>query len=157
MAKNETQYWCDICGVSPRSPEFIDEFVLQEDTLHVCGTCYTKLDMLSDCLKGRTPDKPPALGVSWPNAHALLNDNYLMLTTGRTVRTHELEAEIAGLNAKPALQAEAVSQLRIIQSRDGNDIEGDHVDADQVLCDLLIELVCSDVVAEYNKIGKWYT
>ncbi|MCP3885125.1 MAG: hypothetical protein GY700_06555 [Propionibacteriaceae bacterium] len=29
-------------------------------------------------------------------------------------------------------------------------------EADLILCDLLEKLGCDDVVAAYNKIGKWY-
>lgn len=36
------------------------------------------------------------------------------------------------------------------------DTEGDHVDADNVLCRLLIQLGYDDVVEAYNKIHKWY-
>lgn len=31
-----------------------------------------------------------------------------------------------------------------------------HVNADDILCDLLKLLGYEDVVVEYNKIGKWY-
>lgn len=36
------------------------------------------------------------------------------------------------------------------------DPEGAHVDADQVLCDLLRALGCGDVVEAYDQIEKWY-
>ena len=36
------------------------------------------------------------------------------------------------------------------------DTEAAHGDADRVLCDLLNELGYTDIVREYNAIGKWY-
>lgn len=36
------------------------------------------------------------------------------------------------------------------------DIERAHVEADDILCQLLVELGLEDVVAEFDKIDKWY-
>ncbi len=55
---------------------------------------------------------------------------------------------------KPMNRERALEKLRAIALDD--DTEGAHVDADGVLCDLLSHLGCADVVAEYQKIGKWY-
>jgi hypothetical protein len=49
---------------------------------------------------------------------------------------------------------QAISKLKDIQK--SGDQEGAHIDADDVLCRLLKELGCEDVVAEYEKISKWY-
>jgi len=49
---------------------------------------------------------------------------------------------------------EAIIKLRQCQSN--FDIEAAHVDADGVLTDLLTELGYQDVVAEWEKIDKWY-
>jgi len=38
----------------------------------------------------------------------------------------------------------------------GEDRELAHIEADQVLCDLLIALGFADVVAEWGKDPKWY-
>jgi hypothetical protein len=49
---------------------------------------------------------------------------------------------------------EAIEEMKTIQS--DRDIEGAHINADALLCKLLVELGFSDVVAEYKKIEKWY-
>ena len=50
-----------------------------------------------------------------------------------------------------------VTALLILQQEQQNgDLESAHGTADQVLCDLLTELGYGDVVAEYDKIEKWY-
>jgi hypothetical protein len=49
---------------------------------------------------------------------------------------------------------EAVDELREIQEI--NDLKVGHRLADDVLCRLLHSLGYRDVVAEYNKVGKWY-
>lgn len=49
----------------------------------------------------------------------------------------------------------AIEQLKLCQQ--GTDIEADHSNADQVLCQLLIELGCEAVVIEWRKVEKWYT
>jgi hypothetical protein len=43
-----------------------------------------------------------------------------------------------------------------MKQADLGDTEIAHGDADDLLCDLLIELGYYDVVNEYNKIDKWY-
>lgn len=37
-----------------------------------------------------------------------------------------------------------------------NDTEGAHIDADDILCELLLELGYNDVVEAYNLVDKWY-
>lgn len=49
---------------------------------------------------------------------------------------------------------ETIEKLRVLAKSD--DTEATHVEADRILCELLISLGYSDVVAEYNKIEKWY-
>ena len=49
---------------------------------------------------------------------------------------------------------EAIAALKKEQGSD--DIEGSHINADKVLCDLLISLGYGDVVDEFDKIEKWY-
>ncbi len=48
----------------------------------------------------------------------------------------------------------AISALRKIQKND--DKEEAHIDADEVLCKLLLTLGYKEVVKEYEKIDKWY-
>jgi len=48
----------------------------------------------------------------------------------------------------------AFNQLKLIQQN--HDKEEAHREADKVLCDLLTTLGYEDIVAEYQKIGKWY-
>lgn len=52
------------------------------------------------------------------------------------------------------LRGFALEMLVSIQEMD--DIEMAHVRADEVLMNLLRALGFSDVVAEYDKVGKWY-
>lgn len=49
---------------------------------------------------------------------------------------------------------EALNKLAECQKSDDTEIA--HPDADDVLCALLDELGYGDVVAEYNKVSKWY-
>jgi hypothetical protein len=49
---------------------------------------------------------------------------------------------------------EAIDQLREIQEI--NALKVGHRLADDILCRLLQSLGYADVVAEYNKVGKWY-
>ena len=50
---------------------------------------------------------------------------------------------------------EAIDQLREIQEI--ADLEVVHRLADDILCRLLHSLGYADVVAEYRKVGKWYS
>ncbi|MDA5496923.1 hypothetical protein [Yersinia aleksiciae] len=52
------------------------------------------------------------------------------------------------------LKEEIIERLKADQ--DSGDPESAHSNADDALCDLLINLGYSDVVAEYNKVEKWY-
>ena len=47
-----------------------------------------------------------------------------------------------------------IEKLRQLQ--DDTDEEKTHILADKILCDLLTELTYTDIVDEYNKVGKWY-
>ena len=49
---------------------------------------------------------------------------------------------------------ESIAELKAEQSN--RDWECAHADADAVLCKLLTELGFADVVAEREKVGKWY-
>lgn len=47
--------------------------------------------------------------------------------------------------------------IRLLRKFDSSlDTEDAHIEADNVLCDLLIHLGFKDVVDEYAKIYKWY-
>ena len=48
---------------------------------------------------------------------------------------------------------EAIARLKECA---GEDAESGHVDADNVLCELLYSLGYEDVVAEWGKIRQWY-
>lgn len=52
------------------------------------------------------------------------------------------------------LKHDALERLDRCQKSD--DQEAAHVEADDVLCDLLIELGFGDVVSAYHRIPKWY-
>jgi phosphomannomutase len=52
------------------------------------------------------------------------------------------------------LSDNTVKELRAQVSND--DTECAHGNADSILCDLLEKLGYTEVVAEYNKVDKWY-
>ena len=47
-----------------------------------------------------------------------------------------------------------IEKLKLCQKN--IDTEYAHMEADLIICDLLIELGFKDVVDEYDKVGKWY-
>ena len=49
---------------------------------------------------------------------------------------------------------EAIKMLKLQQ--ENFDTEAAHVKADNILCHFLTALGYQDVVAEYNKVNKWY-
>lgn len=49
---------------------------------------------------------------------------------------------------------QAIDDLKVEQ--DNNDAEMAHANADDILCELLADLGYEDVVAEYEKVRKWY-
>lgn len=49
---------------------------------------------------------------------------------------------------------QAIEKLKELQKN--GDYESAHGDADEVLCELLKALGYEDVVAEWDKVGKWY-
>ncbi|WFP89826.1 hypothetical protein [Ensifer adhaerens] len=53
------------------------------------------------------------------------------------------------------LKEDAVAKLKALQGP--LDPEMAHSDADEILCELLIELGFDAVVAEWRKVDKWYS
>lgn len=51
---------------------------------------------------------------------------------------------------------EAIKALRELNGTLAGDVEVDHMEADKILCELLIELGHADVVKAYKRIWKWY-
>ena len=63
------------------------------------------------------------------------------------------------MNYTPEQQREIeAARLRLIEiaKEYADDPEVAHQRADDVLCDLLFTLDCKEVVAEYEKVEKWY-
>lgn len=52
------------------------------------------------------------------------------------------------------LKQRAIEQLKVWQGE--RDLETAHVEADGILCGLLIDLGMKEVVEEYEKVSKWY-
>ena len=53
-----------------------------------------------------------------------------------------------------AFKKAAIKELKLLQPYD--DPEREHKMADDILCQLLTNLGYSEVVAEYDKVDKWY-
>lgn len=51
---------------------------------------------------------------------------------------------------------DAIEELERIADECAGDIEGAHMDADQVLCDILVSMGHEDVVEAWKAIEKWY-
>lgn len=51
---------------------------------------------------------------------------------------------------------EALAALADLRTKKSRDCEHQHIVADEILCDLLRTLGYEDVVAEWEKIEKWY-
>lgn len=49
---------------------------------------------------------------------------------------------------------EAVEKLEAIEK--SGDTEGGHIEADGILCNVLIDLGCKEVADAFEKIDKWY-
>ena len=56
--------------------------------------------------------------------------------------------------AKIMTKKQAIKELK--EAQQNGDIEVAHCDADNVLCEFLKKLGHWDVVAEYEKVDKWY-
>lgn len=49
-----------------------------------------------------------------------------------------------------------IERMKELVKQSKKDAEGPHSDADDILCDVLIELGQVELVEEYNKVHKWY-
>lgn len=49
---------------------------------------------------------------------------------------------------------EVIARLKLLQN--DKDTEHNHIEADKLLCELLITLGFKDVAKEYNQIKKWH-
>jgi hypothetical protein len=52
--------------------------------------------------------------------------------------------------------AKEITINELIKCQENDDTEMAHYEADDVLCDFLIELGHSDVVEQFKKVKKWY-
>jgi hypothetical protein len=77
-------------------------------------------------------------------------ERFIDYIAARTVEA--IHKQQAPCNARMA-QAEAIEALQQCQTE--TDTERAHSNADNILCRLLNELGCEDVVDEYNKIDRW--
>lgn len=59
------------------------------------------------------------------------------------------------IEMRKALSDEMVSRLQ--KEVNNNDKERTHVNADDILCELLEKLGYKDVVEKYNEVSKWYS
>tara|TARA_R110002049_G_scaffold281333_1_gene460835 strand:- start:6897 stop:7079 length:183 start_codon:yes stop_codon:yes gene_type:complete len=58
--------------------------------------------------------------------------------------------------SKDLSKAAAVNLLKRIAETGEGDIEAAHVEADAILCALLIELDCGEVVEAWQSVPRWY-
>lgn len=56
---------------------------------------------------------------------------------------------------RKALSDEMVSRLQ--EEANNDDTECAHINADDILCELLEKLGYKDVVEKYNEVSKWYS
>lgn len=56
---------------------------------------------------------------------------------------------------RKALSDEMVSRLQ--KEANNDDTECAHINADDILCELLEKLGYKDVVEKYNEVSKWYS
>ena len=56
------------------------------------------------------------------------------------------------------MKAEIENALkRLVELGDADDYEASHVEADEILVDLLLSFGCpKEVIEAYNNVGKWY-
>lgn len=54
------------------------------------------------------------------------------------------------------LKNEAVDKLKFIIDETSGMLEEDHIEADKILCDLLVALGYQEVVNEFENVPKWY-
>ena len=59
---------------------------------------------------------------------------------------------------RKALEKQAIINLEKLRCAvaKSHDVEGAHIEADEVLCDLLKQVGFTKVVEVYNKLEKWY-
>jgi len=58
------------------------------------------------------------------------------------------------MSADKKLLDAALEQMRALE--DSRDLEGSHIEADDILCDLLDQLGFNEVVEAFKKLPKWY-
>jgi len=77
--------------------------------------------------------------------------------TGVRVRIDCLARHCAGIFLPGGLKMDRQQAIERLKEQQGSgDTENAHINADEVLCQLLEHLGYADVVAEYNKIDMWY-
>jgi hypothetical protein len=57
---------------------------------------------------------------------------------------------------KKEFEAVELIKDKLIKEQSNDDTEIAHCNADDLLCDLLVELGFVDIVKEYSRIDKWY-
>ena len=63
------------------------------------------------------------------------------------------ETNLTEKEKRNTLSRDYIEKLKLCQN---DDTEMSHIEADNIISELLIELGFKDVVDEYDKIGKWY-
>ena len=84
---------------------------------------------------------------------AFPNGDTIEMTSGENSTARDLLALLAGHVAAGAI-GEARGKLKAAAA--DPDTEGAHAEADEALTDLLAALGFDDIVALYDKVGKWY-
>ena len=65
-----------------------------------------------------------------------------------------VDAELDFMKFKQGKVKEAIERLKGLQKSD--DTEDAHIEADDILCELVAVFVSGEVVEEWEKVPKWY-
>ena len=65
-----------------------------------------------------------------------------------------VDAELEYMRFKSEKVKEAIERLQRLQK--SHDTEGAHIEADDILCELVAVFVSGEVIEEWEKVRKWY-
>lgn len=66
-----------------------------------------------------------------------------------------IDSELEYMRIKQEKVKEAIERLKRLQKSD--DTEDAHIEADDILCELVAVFVSGEVVEEWEKVSRWYS